>query len=69
MRSLCLVLLLGGCSETTLKPFKPPKPVDVPDYEADIFGDPPDDWENCYRGFQGLYSNLADDHPDVEVAK
>lgn len=61
-----VLLLLTGCPETTLKPFKPPIPVDPPDLESDIFGEPPSDWENCYNGFLGLYSNLPNDHVDIE---
>ena len=65
MRILALLFLMSGCSETTLVPFKPPLPDTEPEYDADLFGEPPDDWENCYRGFLGFYSNLPDDHADV----
>jgi len=48
---------------------EPDPPVDPPGYVDDIFGDPPDDWNNCYGGFLGIYHNLTASHPDVEVAE
>jgi len=66
MRVILSVVLLVGCQEYILKEAPPPPPIDPPDLETDIFGDPPGDWDNCYNGFLGLYSNLENDHADVE---
>ena len=70
MRALSLHLvaasvLLAGCNEYSLREPPPVPPAEPPgDDPADV-GAPPD-WQNCFEGFHGEYSNLSVDHPDVE---
>ncbi len=65
--ALCALvpLIAAGCSEFTLR--DPPR-VEVatpPGSPPDQSGQPPD-WQDCFQGFLGEYSNLAQNHPDVE---
>jgi hypothetical protein len=64
-RALALLALLSGCTEYAIH--KPPvvPPAKPPGADPTEFGDPPD-WQDCYEGWLGSYSNLAIDHPDVE---
>lgn len=61
-----LVSVLVACNEYSVVPPSPPPPAAPPGSQEDVFGSPPADWEDCYRGMEGLYFNLLPDHPDVE---
>jgi hypothetical protein len=67
MRRLPMLLLLAACSDYQIYTPDEPKPLDPPDDEVDIWGEPPGNFEDCYEGFVGIYGNLPSDHPDVEV--
>lgn len=62
---LPMFLLAVGCQDYSLR--DPPRvPVATPPGDpGDESGRPPD-WQNCFEGFLGEYSNLPIDHPDVE---
>lgn len=55
-----LVVACGG--ETGIGQFDPPPPPPPPIDEEQ--GNPPD-WQNCFSGWRGQYSNLSIDHPHV----
>lgn len=59
------VLLLGACGQEVSVNSGPKVPVaDPPGKTDDLTGDPPD-WQNCYQGWRGVYSNLPAHHPHV----
>lgn len=64
---LVVVLGLVGCSEIGIGRGNLPDPADPPERELDLWGTPPSDWNGCYTGLRGIYYNLGEDHPDVEI--
>lgn len=62
---MILLTALMGCQEYSLN--DPPRvpPADPPGTTGSDAGEPPD-WQNCFEGFLGEYSNLPITHPDVE---
>ncbi|TVQ92513.1 MAG: hypothetical protein EA397_06805 [Deltaproteobacteria bacterium] len=68
MRSTLLlsVWFLWACGETGIRRQPLPPVADPPERALDLWGTPPSDWNNCFPGFRGLYTNLHLDHPDVE---
>lgn len=68
MRSALLpaLILLTACGETSIRRQPPPPVADPPERALDLWGTPPSDWQRCFPGFRGLYTNLHPDHPDIE---
>lgn len=63
MQILGAAMILGACGgETGIGNFEPPPPAPPPVDEER--GNAPD-WENCFTGWRGQYSNLSIDHPHV----
>lgn len=60
-----IALVLAGCNEYRINEEPPVKPADPPGVDPNEFGAPPD-WNNCFVGWHGQYSNLSVDDPDVE---
>ncbi len=56
-----LVVACGGESGIGVQP--PPPPAQPPGQQFDQ-GNPPD-WQNCFGGWRGIYTNLSIDHPHV----
>lgn len=57
--------LLSACGqEVSFVQEPPPPPAEPPGPGEDDRGNPPD-WQNCFQGWRGIYSNLTVDHPDV----
>jgi hypothetical protein len=65
MRYAVWMLVALGCNEYSLREPPPVAPAEPPGKEDDDEGVPPD-WQSCFQGFHGEYSNLSIDHPDVE---
>ena len=60
-----LSMLLFACQDYSLR--DPPKvPVATPPGDPGDDGGEPPDWQDCFQGFLGEYSNLPVDHPFVE---
>ena len=57
-------LLLSACGgEFQFNTEPPPPPAEPPGKEGG--GGAPPDWQDCFQGWRGVYSNLSVDHPDV----
>jgi hypothetical protein len=65
MRYACILALVGGCIEYDPSNEPPPPPAQPPGEDDDGQGDPPD-WNNCFGGWRGQWSNLQVHHPLVE---
>ncbi|MBX2802059.1 MAG: hypothetical protein KTR31_30540 [Myxococcales bacterium] len=58
-----LIAMLAGCGQDIgFFDDDPPLPAQPPGDEDE--GNPPD-WQNCFQGWRGVYSNLTIDHPHV----
>lgn len=58
-------LTLLACNETAIGEIPVPPVASPPTPPTDGQGDPPN-WNDCFQGFVGEYTNLPADHPDVE---
>lgn len=69
-RVSALAVLAGvpqvACNSTNVRRRPPPDPADPPERVLDLWGTPPTDWQNCYRGMRGLYYNHTADHEDFD---
>lgn len=68
MRGLAVIALLAGCQDYSLSPPEKPPVATPPGDPDDELGNPPN-WQDCFQGFLGEYSNLTIDHPDVEPVR
>ena len=59
-----MVALVSGCIEYEPDSDPPPPPAQPPGPTDNGQGDPPD-WNSCYEGWRGVYSNLKVTHPFV----
>lgn len=64
---MILLTALLGCQDYDLSDPPLPSVATPPGTTGTNTGEPPD-WNNCFEGFLGEYSNLAVTHPDVEPA-
>lgn len=62
---LALSALLAGCQEFVLSDKEQVPPAQPPGKDEDDVGDPPD-WQDCYQGWRGVYTNLSVDDEFVD---
>lgn len=62
---MIVLLTLLGCIETGLGRVPVPPVATPPPPPTDGLGDPPD-WNDCFQGFVGEYTNHTAEHPDFE---
>lgn len=62
--ALAMLVLASACSDFGIRDAPNIPPAQPPGKDEDDLGGPPD-WQNCFEGFHGEYSNLSVDHPDV----
>jgi len=64
--AVAALALCTACSDFGIRDPAPVPPAPPPGKDEDNLGGPPD-WQNCFEGFHGEYSNLSVDHPDVRM--
>lgn len=57
-------LVIGGCSDVSFRVPPTVPPADPPGRPIDEQGRPPN-WQDCFGGYVGTYSNMEATHPDI----